>query len=304
MSININKPDIEDFWDDCVKNELPKKSKDNPLKSNKQKVHISANIYLLNNRNNINSDRRKNNKILKKHKLLKEILSTEKLIPKNKKKSKDKQIEILTALYIKDIADKKRIQDELDKLRKKKKDAELENCSFKPKLINKRKNNYEDEYKKNFRGNRIYEREKFYKNNYENKIKLLKKEALEEENEKFVFRPQIEPKNVNKVLYANNLWEKRANNFANKLFLWRHMKARKEESDKKNRLIWSLDKSHNKELLNKGKIINNNKCAHRSISQKDYSLFYKLSLHSSLLDFPTNIEDDYNNNNSNISIIN
>lgn len=189
----------------------------------------------------------------------------------------------------------------MNKLREKKKDIELENCSFKPKLINKRKNNYEEAYKKNYGGKRINEREKIYKNNNENKMKILKKEALCEENEKFVFRPQIEPKNVNKVLYGNNLWEKRANNFTNRLFLWRYMKARIQESDKKKRLIWSLDKSKNKELNREKRMINNNKCVNKSISQKD-SLFYKQSLHSSLLDFQNSMEND--NNNSNIEIIN
>lgn len=301
MSRNLSRPEIEDFWYDCIKNELPKKNKDKSKIPKKLKVHFIGNSNLLNNRENINSDRRKTNKIPKKYKLINENLKTEESIKKSKKKNKDKQIEILTSLYIKDIEDKRRVQDELNKLREKKKDIELENCSFKPKLINKRKNNYEEAYKKNYGGKRINEREKIYKNNNENKMKILKKEALCEENEKFVFRPQIEPKNVNKVLYGNNLWEKRANNFTNRLFLWRYMKARIQESDKKKRLIWSLDKSKNKELNREKRMINNNKCVNKSISQKD-SLFYKQSLHSSLLDFQNSMEND--NNNSNIEIIN
>ena len=36
MSKNINRPEIEDFWDDCIKCELPKKSK----KSNKSRLTI------------------------------------------------------------------------------------------------------------------------------------------------------------------------------------------------------------------------------------------------------------------------
>ena len=79
------------------------------------------------------------------------------------------------------------------------------------------------------------------------------------------------------------------------------MKARKDESDKKKRLIWSMDKNNNDDyydIQNDKNKINSNRNIHRSISQKD-SLLYKQSLHFSLLDFKTNNE---NNNNENVII--
>ena len=110
-------------------------------------------------------------------------------------------------------------------------------------------------------------------------------------------------KNVNQILYGNNVWEERANNFSNKIFIWRYLKARKDESIKRKRLIWSMDKTKNENCEtndnnnnSKNGIINYNKNIQRSISQKD-SLLYQKSLHFSLLDFRTNNDDDNDNNN-------
>ena len=113
-------------------------------------------------------------------------------------------------------------------------------------------------------------------------------EEEEEENVKYPFKPEIIQKNINKVLYGNNYWEKQANNFSNQIFLWRYMKARKDESDKKKRLIWNKNRNINDNFdVNYNNILINNRFIHRSISQKD-SLLYKKSLHLSLLDFTTN----------------
>ena len=307
MSTKINRPEIEDFWDDCIKFELPKKNK----KSNKSRLTIieSNSCVNFNNLNINNNDHghRNKNKYLKKHKLLYKILTTEESIPKNIQKNKEKQIAILTSLYNKDISDKKRIQEELTRIREKKEKEELQNCTFKPQnKYRKYRNNksYDETYKKKFGQKNIYERDHVYKKKYNKKIAELKKEEAMEEKQEFEnypFMPTIRQKNVNKVLYGNNYWEKIANNFSNRVFLWRYMKARKDESDKKKRLIWSMDKNNNDDyydIQNDKNKINSNRNIHRSISQKD-SLLYKQSLHFSLLDFKTNNE---NNNNENVII--
>ena len=298
MSKKLNTPEIEDFWEDCMKFELTKKGNAKKARQKSNSIDISS----IQNFNNIsNYSQRKKNNCLNNHKLLKQILQTEQLFPRNNRNKVEKQVKILTSLYNKDFIDKKRKEKELNKLREIKISNELKNCPFKPEKIYKNKN-YEKNYKKKFAEKNIYERGNFYKNNYEKKIKELKKEALEdEENEKYPFKPTIEQKNVNQILYGKNLWEKRANNFSNKIFLWRYLKARKDESDKRKRLIWSMDKNtkenddtiDNNNNINyiKSGIINNNKNILRSISQKD-SLLYQKSLHFSLLDFRTNSDDN------------
>jgi hypothetical protein len=130
-------------------------------------------------------------------------------------------------------------------------------------------------------------------------LDALKKEEIqikEEENETNTFKPEIKPKNLEKVLSQNNVWERKANNISNKFFLMRYMKARKEESDKKKRLVWSMDKNE-EELdinINNDNDYSNNKIVQRSISQKD-SLIYKRELHFSLMSFQTNNDSEDNN---------
>ena len=299
--LRLNRPEIEDFWEDCIKFELTKKEKDKTKKV-RQKSN-SIDISSIPNINNIKNYNKRKKIYLKNHKLLKEIITTEESIPRKNKKKEEKQIKILISLYNKDITDKKRKEKELIKLREIKINKELKNCSFKPEKKYKNKS-YEKKYKQNFGEKNIYERGCLFKNKYEKKIKEIKKEDLEdEENEKYPFKPTIEKKNVNQILYGNNVWEERANNFSNKIFIWRYLKARKDESIKRKRLIWSMDKTKNENCEtndnnnnSKNGIINYNKNIQRSISQKD-SLLYQKSLHFSLLDFRTNNDDDNDNNN-------
>ena len=293
-----SRPEFGDFWDDCIKNELPEKKKN----INKKQIISKSNSYTAFN-NNIK--KRKNKCIfLQNHKLIKRILNTEESIPKKNKIKEEKQIKILLSLYNKDISDKKRVEKQLIELREKKYKEELKTCSFKPHKRFKKNKTYDEAYEKNFGKKNIYERNEVYKNKFEKKINELKKEEFEEEEEniKFTFKPEIIQKNINKVLYINNFWEKRANNFSKKIFLWRYMKARKDESDKRKRLIWNKDKNSNYDLgKNKNNILQNNRFVHRSISQKD-SLLYKKYLHFSLLDFKTNNEENNSPNNINIFI--
>ena len=302
MSKNLYRPETEDFWDDCIKNELSKKRKNN---HSNLKTHFSENKNNSSENNiNYNSNKGKKNKFLNKHKLIKKILNTEQSIPKIKEKNQSKQIEILTTLYKKEIFGKNKLQKELELKRENKIKAELENCTFKPEKKSNKNRSYEDGYKKYFGKKNIYDRDKYYKDKYKNKIKGAKKKIFEDQKgEKFAFKPKIEQKNINKVLYEDSFWEKQANNFNNKLFLWRYMKARKNEADKKKRLIWSMvkrEKNHknkSNENINGKRIITNNKTVHRSISQKDSLIYYKKSLHFTLLNYKTN-----NNDNNNESI--
>lgn len=293
--MSISRPEIDEFWDDCIKyeqkkNKIDKKSHHGIIKSNSCITFNTPNNSLF-----IDKIKRKKNTVLKKHKLIETILRTEMSIPINKEKSMRKQIEILTSLYNKDLLDKQRMKKELDNIRKKKEMEELKDCSFKPKneyKYKKRNNNYSEKYNKIFGEKDIYEREKIYKKNLEQKIDELKKEAIEmkeEENEMITFKPEIKQKNLEKVLSQNSIWEKKANNISNRYFLWRYMRARKEESDKKKRLVWSIDKKDDEyDCSNYNDNDNSNiKTVQRSISQKD-SLVYKKSLHISLLSFQTN----------------
>lgn len=287
--LRLNRPEIEDFWDDCLKFESTKKEKTKKVRQKSNSIDVSS----ISNIDNIKNYNKRNKHYLKNHKLLKEIIKTEESIPRKNKKKEEKQIKILISLYNKDISDKKRREKELNKLREIKINKELKNCSFKPERKYKNKS-YEKKYQKNFGEKNIYERGCLYKNKYEKKIKEIKKEDLEdEENEKYPFKPVIEKKNVNQILYGNNLWEERANNFSNKIFLWRYSKARKDESIKRKRLFWIIDKKGN---------INYNKNIQRSISQKD-SLLYQKSLHFSLLDFRTNNDDNDNDNDNPINTV-
>ena len=296
-----SRPEFGDFWDDCIKNELPKKKEN----INQKQIISKSNSCTVFNISNNNIKKRKNKCIfLQNHKLIKRILNTEESIPKKNKIKEEKQIKILLSLYNKDISDKKRVEKQLIELREKKYKEELKTCSFKPHKRFKKNKTYDEAYEKNFGKKNIYERNEVYKNKFEKKINELKNEEFEEEEEniKFTFKPEIIQKNINKVLYINNFWEKRANNFSKKIFLWRYMKARKDESDKRKRLIWNKDKNSNYDLgKNKNNILQNNRLFHRAISQKD-SLLYKKYLHFSLLDFKTNNEENNSPNNINIFI--
>ena len=81
MSTKLNRPEIDDFWDDCIKFEIPKKAKKSKQKSNSIENTNNNDYIFINTNNNINQ--RNNNKFLKNHKLIKKILHTEESIPRN-----------------------------------------------------------------------------------------------------------------------------------------------------------------------------------------------------------------------------
>lgn len=299
---SISKPEIDAFWDDCIKQE--KKNKKKEQKSFHGILKNNSNSYIAfteqNDSNVINKMQRKKNNILKKHKLLEKILRTEKSIPANKEKSRRRQIEILTSMYNKNILEKQRKNKELENIRKQKELDELKYCSFKPSneyKFKRRNKSYDEKNIRKYGEKNIYERDKIRRIHFEKKIKELKKESIEfkeEENEINTFKPDIKPKNLGRVLSQNNIWEKKANNISNGYFLWRYMKARKEESNKKKRLVWSMDKKDEEYFDNINyNNLSHNKIVQRSISQKD-SLLYKKSLHLSLMSFKANNDNDNN----------
>ena len=300
MSGKINSPDNQDFWDDGInfdEQKLTKKENKNNHKMNKSKSCVILNTI----NENDSYETKKENKLLRNHKLLKRILKTEESIPIKKEKKEKKQIDKLTKLYNKDISDRKRVEKDIKNLKEKLIKSELSGCTFKPQRNKAKNKSFDKAYKKYFGEKHIYQRGILYKKKCKKKLNELKKEVEEVENmESYPFKPEIKEKNLNKVLYGKNYWEEQANNLSNKIFLWRYMKARKDDSDKKKRLIWNICKNnddYNEENINDNDL-NKPKVIYRSISQKN-SLLYKNSLHNILLSYKTN---DNNNNNENIMI--
>ena len=276
---------------------MTQKENINNLKLKKSKSCVILNLI---NENDI-YETKKEKKLLRNHKLLQRLLKTEESIPINKEKNEKKQIDKLTKLYNKDISDKKRVEKDIKNLKEKLIKSELSGCTFKPKKNKTKNKSFDIAYKKYFGEKNIYQRGMLYKKKCKKKINELKKEVAEVENmESYPFKPEIKEKNINKVLYGKNYWEEQANNLSNKIFLWRYMKARKDDSYKKKRLIWSSYKNnvdYNEDNINDSDL-NKHKVIYRSISQKN-SLLYKNSLHNILLSYKTN---DNINNNENIII--
>ena len=299
MAKKINNLDIRDFWDDGIKFDEPKLSKKE--NKNNHKMKKSKSCVILNTINeNDNYKAKKENKLLRNHKLLQRILKTEESIPIYKEKNEKKQIDKLTKLYNKDISDRKRVEKDIKNLKEKLLKSELNGCTFKPKKHKAKNKSFDIAYQKYFGKKDIYQRGKIYMNMHKKKLNKLKKEVEEvEKMESYPFKPEIKEKNLNRVLYKGNIWEEQANNLSNQIFLWRYMKARKDDSDKKKRLMWNIHKNnddYNKENINENDL-NKPKVIYRSISQKN-SLLYKNSLHSALLSYKTND----NNNNGDIMI--
>jgi hypothetical protein len=118
MSRKINSPDNQDFWDDGIKfdeQKLTKKKNKNNHKMNKSKSCVFLNTI----NENDNYETKKENKLLRNHKLLQRILKTEESIPINKEKKEKKQIDKFTKLYNRDISDRKRVEKDIKNLKEK-----------------------------------------------------------------------------------------------------------------------------------------------------------------------------------------
>jgi hypothetical protein len=110
-----SRPEIDEFWNDCIKCEQKKDKKVSKSNHGILKVNSCTNFNEVNDGIFIDKLKKKKNNLLKKHKLLETILRTEMSIPANKEKIRQKQIKILTSLYDKDLLDKTRVNKELEK---------------------------------------------------------------------------------------------------------------------------------------------------------------------------------------------
>ena len=149
MSRKINSPDNQDFWDDGIKfdeQKMTKKKNKNNHKMNKTKSCVILNTI----NENDSYQTKKENKLLRNHKLLQRILKTEESIPINKEKKEKKQIDKLTKLYNKDILDRKRVEKDIKNLKEKLIKSELSGCTFKPKKNKAKNKSFDKAYKKYF----------------------------------------------------------------------------------------------------------------------------------------------------------
>ena len=307
---NLIRPQYEEFWDDCIKLSPKKHIQFNETSINNNKP---ITIELQKNNNNKIIFRQKNNSVKSKnnHRLIKKILTTEESIAKNIEKRKEKQINILSSIYNNHLIKKKKIQKETIKLKENLILKEKKNCPFKPKYYTKYRSTSEKYFKNPNNKKKIYERGQEFKDKLYTKLKEIKRETNKKNNEEYPFQPEINHKNVGKILYGNNFWEELANNLSNEIFLRRYKNARKEENSKKKKLILNFyNVNESNEDFNKIK----NKKIHKSISQKN-SLIYRQTLHNYLLEYETNDEDNSdedkknntnnnnNNNNKNIKIL-
>ena len=297
--INLNRPQYEEFWDDCIK------------KSPKKNIKFSEDLIYKKNILPINLQKNRNNKIIlhrqnnsvnsENHRLIKKVLTTEESISKSIEKRKQNQINILTSLYNNQILKKKKIQNETNKLKENLILKEKRNCPFKPKYYTKHRSISEKYFQnnKNFsnRNKKIYERAQDYKDKLYLKLKAIKRQTHKEEIEEYPFQPEIKHKNFRRILYGNNLWEDLANNLSNEIFLRRYKKARENDIYKKKNMFFNAYDINNRNSI-ENENNKKNKNIHKSISQK-INLKYRQKLHNYLLEYETNDEDNSGNNKEN-----
>ena len=109
-------------------------------------------------------------------------------------------------------------------------------------------------------------------------------------NSECCFHPNIkENKNINKLLYDENIWKNLAENDSTKLFLIRYMKARENEFDKRERLNSPVNKNINNNYSYPKKMV-------RSLSQKD-SVIIRKNLHKTLHSFKNLFTEEDNEKN-------
>ena len=281
MSKIQKKLDVNDFWNDCIK--------ENPS-TKKPKNRILTPLL-----NYQNQYRTKRNKKLYRHdtnptfygsKIIQNALISEENSKAENNKLINESIDYMVSLYKKAMESKEKRKKKIIQSNEKKLTLEKEKCSFKPKKFTK--NNFQKKIKKTFGNLNIYERGlKFQQSRMEKMAKLFE-EKNKKNNIVYSFHPDICNKNLNRVFYSNNIYKEQADNDSNKIFLSRLMKAREEDQYKKN---YFENKTNKKELFGLPKSLK------KSLSQKD-SLIYKNNLHNTILNlncFPTNNEIEKSN---------
>ena len=300
MSNTNNDEENNDFWNDCLKEEIIINDQINNNNKNHKIKNIKINI------NNFHINKRKKNKRLYKYntkptfhkssEIIKQDLKfEEENKPENNKKIL-KSIEHMKSLYKRGMLLKETQRKNIAQNTEKNLKLEKENCSFKPKLYKNK--SLQNKIKKDFGNSTIYERGLKYQQKKIDKLAKLFEEHYHKDNAVYPFHPDISFKNLNHVFFSDNFCKEQADNDSNKIFLFRLMKAREEKEYKKNCLENNVNKKFEINWSCPKKL-------KRSVSQKD-SLLIKRNLHNNLLNlkclethsanFNTNNEPDNNIN--------
>ena len=289
MSKSIRIQESNDFWNDCLTENITYINSSN---NNKKK-----NLKLNNSNSNFLNKSKRNKKIYRyntKPTFYKsEIINQDLIIEENNKPENNKRIlqsiEHMISLYNKAMASKEMQKKNIAQKNEKTLKIEKNSCTFKPKLYKNK--SLQKKLKKDFGNSTIYERGlKFQQKRIEKMTKLFE-ENYQKDNVIYPFHPDVTSKNLNHVFYSDNFCKEQADNDSNKIFLFRLMKAREEKEFKKN----CLENNVNKKLE-----INWScpKKLKRSVSQKD-SLLIKRTLHNNLLSLKcleTHNTNEENNN--------
>jgi len=281
-----------DFWNDCLKDNQIININTKHSKS-KEKVRNYPYMNFIKNSKCIN--KRKKNKLYKYNskptfltsKIISRAISFEESkIPENNKRL-NKSIDYMVSLYKRGMESKNKRKKDIFQNREKIINFEKKMCSFKPKHnINR---NIDNKFKKEFANSNIYQRGIKYQ---QNKLKKLAKlyEEKQQYMEIFPFHPEISHKDLNKVFNCDNFFREQADNDSNKIFLFRLLKAREEEENRKNN-IFTRKYGDNFESPKKGKL-------NREISQKD-SVAIKKKLHKMLMSYKNlEIKNEHNIDNN------
>ena len=301
MSNTKKKQDNNDFWNDCLKENI---TYNKSLYNNEKSPKIN-NIKINNNINNYPSKIKRNKKIYRYNtkpsfqnsEIIKEAL----IIEENNKPENNKKIiqsiEHMISLYNKGMSSKETRKKIIAQNSEKNLKIEKEACSFKPKKY--RNKSLQNKIDKDYGNSTIYERGIKYQQKRMAKMAKLFEENYQKDNIIYPFHPDVTFKNLNHVFYSDNFCKDQTDNDSNKIFLFRLMKAREEEEYKKA----CLENNVNKRLE-----INWScpKKLKRSVSQKD-SLLIKRTLHNALLSLKclqthnSNENDNDNENDNNIN---
>lgn len=305
------KYEIDEFWNDCINinkrgilldnnidnntNKYKKGIKKNPINRKffsrkKSPKQILTNENELNNlKSKIMSNNLPSTKGLKN---LKKALIKEESKPRNKQKKQIQIDNIFINLYKKDKLSRELWTKNNNLQKEKFYKSKIKECTFRPeksknKIIEKKINEL-------YKNTDIYERNIKLKQKYNEKIAFMFNEKNKINNNytnsECCFHPNIkENKNVNKLLYDENIWKNLADNDSTKLFLLRYMKARENEFDKRERLNSPVNKNINNNFSYPKKMI-------RSLSQKD-SLIIRKNLHKTLHSFKNLFTEEDNEKN-------
>ena len=295
MSKSIKNQDNNDFWSDCLKENITYVK--NSSNSNKNS-NLSININSTFNNNIHNKNKRKKN-----HKLYRyntkptfnpsEIIKQDLILEESNKPEKNKKIiesiEHMISLYNKGMEMKETQRKNIIQNSEKNLKQEKETCSFRPKLYKNK--SLQKKINKYYEGNTIYERGMKYQQKKLEKLAKLFEENKQKDNIVYPFHPDITFKDLNNVFNSDNYFKEKADNDSNKIFLFRLMKAREEKEYKKN----CLENNINKKLE-----INWScpKKLKRSVSQKD-SLVIKRNLHDNILSLKCLETSSFNDNHEN-----